>query len=140
LIERAWKRARTFINTNRGRIEALAEAPAKSVRVPAMRLPHGSRARIRLSDDRLGGNVDFTVYWWDADTMGPSIGAFPAAMGAPTYLNNAKRYSAGTWPTKKLEFFSEEGTTLQLPADAPPTPVPCPGCPSETGAGGSSTG
>ena len=42
------------------------------------------------------GNKDFTPTWWDPDTDGPPSLGFPGGKGALWYLDNAKRYYAGT--------------------------------------------
>jgi hypothetical protein len=81
-------------------------------------------------------NKDFTASWWDPDTEGPPILGFPGGPGTLWYLNDAKRYYAGHWPTKPLTFFDKSNAIYQF--DAPtetPTVLPCTGCPSETGEG-----
>jgi hypothetical protein len=82
------------------------------------------------------GNKDFTPTWWDPDTVGPPSLGFPGGQGALWYLDDAKRYYAGTWPTKKMTFFDESNSIYQFDAPAePPDVLPCAGCPSETGVG-----
>jgi hypothetical protein len=91
-------------------------------------------------DEYLRGNQDFTAVWWDPETLGLSvIATAPPAPGTLWYLDGAKRYNAGHWPTKPLEYF-EESNAIHEGTEAQPVPVACKGCPSETGAGGSSTG
>jgi hypothetical protein len=83
--------------------------------------------------------ADFTVQWWDPDTPTPAFQDRPAAQGTMWYPDGAKRYTHGTWPTKPLRFFDSSSAVQTV--DAPEeVKVPCPGCPSETGTGGSSTG
>jgi hypothetical protein len=92
-------------------------------------------------DEYLRGNQDFTAVWWDPDTLGLSVIANqPPAPGTLWYLDGAKRYYAGHWPTQPLTFFDESNAIHEGSDAAPPVPVPCKGCPSETGEGGSSTG
>jgi hypothetical protein len=83
--------------------------------------------------------ADFNVQWWDPETMSPAYRDRPAALGTMWYPEGAKRYTIGTWPTKPLEFF-DKANAVQVVDPPPEMPVRCPGCPSETGAGGSSTG
>jgi hypothetical protein len=91
-------------------------------------------------DEYLRGNQDFTAVWWDPKTLGLSvIASAPPAPGTLWYLDGAKRYNAGHWPTKPLTFFDQSNATHEG-SETQPVPVPCKGCPSETGAGGSSTG
>jgi hypothetical protein len=85
-------------------------------------------------DEYLRGSQDFTAAWWDPNVPGVSFGNLPPGQGGYFYLDNAKRYHAGTWPTKPMKFFdrSNSSNTITFP---PPQPVPCHGCPSETGQG-----
>jgi hypothetical protein len=79
------------------------------------------------------GNKDFTASWWDPDTDGPPILGFPGGKGTLWYLDDAKRFYAGHWPTKPLEFFDTSKAMYQFDAPlAPPEVVPCEGCPSAT--------
>ena len=89
-------------------------------------------------DEYLPGNKDFTAAWWDPDTDGPPLTnlGLPGGKGTLYYLNDAKRYYAGHWPTKPLKFFDQSNSIYQFDAPATPlVPVPCNGCPSETGQG-----
>jgi hypothetical protein len=64
--------------------------------------------------------------WWDPDTLGLSvIASQPPAPGTLWYLDGAKRYYAGHWPTKPLEFFDESNAIHEASEAAPPVPVPC---------------
>lgn len=87
-------------------------------------------------DEYLRGNQDFVAVWWDPTTVASSFGT-PPAPGTLGYLDGGKRYNAGHWPTKALTFFNKDNAIYQ----PPPTggqqlvPVPCHGCPSETGHG-----
>jgi hypothetical protein len=87
-------------------------------------------------DEYTRGNKDFAVSWWDPNTNGPPSLGFPGGKGALWYLDNAKRYYGGHWPTRPLKFFSKSNSIYQFDAPAAPRPVvPCTGCPSETGQG-----
>jgi hypothetical protein len=91
-------------------------------------------------DEYLRGNQDFTAAWWDPVTLGLSvIASAPPAPGTLWYPDDAKRYNATHWPTKPIKFF-DEANAIHEGTEAQPVPVPCKGCPSETGQGGSSTG
>ena len=82
------------------------------------------------------GNKDFTPTWWDPNTEGPPSLGFPGGKGALYYLDNAKRYYGGHWPTKPMKFFDKSNSIYQFAAPAePPALIPCTGCPSETGQG-----
>jgi hypothetical protein len=82
------------------------------------------------------GNKDFAPTWWDPETTGPPTLGFPGGKGALWYLDDAKRYYAGHWPTKTLKFFDKANSIYQFDAPAaPPSVLPCTGCPSETGQG-----
>jgi hypothetical protein len=85
-------------------------------------------------DEYLRGSQDFTLVWWDPDAPGVAFGSLPPGKGNYWYLDGAKRYYAGHWPTKPLKFFdrSTSSNTVDFPD---PQPVPCKGCPSETGQG-----
>jgi hypothetical protein len=85
-------------------------------------------------DEYLRGSQDFTVVWWDPDTAGTSLGGLPPGQGTWFYLDGAKRYYAGHWPTKAMKFFDKSTSSNTIDA-ATPEPVPCSGCPSETGQG-----
>ncbi len=82
------------------------------------------------------GNKDFTATWWDPVTEGPPMLGFPAGTGTLWYIDGAKRFYAGAWPTKRMALFDESGGAIRqfdtLVADEVP---PCTGCPSETGQG-----
>src|SRR5262245_35163537 len=58
-------------------------------------------------EEYMRGNKDFTASWWDPDTDGPPILGFPGGKGTLWYLDNAKRFYAGHWPTKPLELFNK---------------------------------
>ena len=82
------------------------------------------------------GNKDFTPTWWDPNTDGPPSLGFPGGKGALYYLDNAKRYYGGHWPSKPMKFFDKSNSIYQFDAPAePPALIPCSGCPSETGQG-----
>ncbi len=92
-------------------------------------------------DEYLRGNQDFTLVWYDPVTPAPALGTLPGGPGTNWYLDGAKRYYAGHYPTKPLKFFDTKTAIHEFATQPPaPVPVPCDGCPSETGEGGSSTG
>jgi hypothetical protein len=85
-------------------------------------------------DEYMRGNKDFTASWWDPNTDGPPILGFPGGKGTLWYLDTAKRYYSGHWPTKPMKMFDKSSAIYQFDAPAaPPEVVPCQGCPSETG-------
>lgn len=87
-------------------------------------------------DEYLRGNLDFTVVWWDPDTVGPTLPGFPDGQGVLWYVDGGQRYFAGEWPTEPITFFDKSNSILEFAtAPMPVEPVPCPGCPSETGRG-----
>ena len=82
------------------------------------------------------GNKDFAPTWWDPNTDGPPSLGFPGGKGALWYLDNAKRYYAGHWPTEADEVLRQ--VELDLPvrrAGGAARVDPVHGCPSETGQG-----
>jgi hypothetical protein len=82
------------------------------------------------------GNKDFAVTWWDPKTFGPPTIGFPGGEGTGWYLDTAKRYYAGDWPTKPMKFFDKSNSIYQFDTPVQSSPVlPCNGCPSETGQG-----
>jgi hypothetical protein len=85
----------------------------------------------------LQGGVDYAPIWYDADTVGPSNGLSSVAKGVNWYVGGGTRYIAGTWPTKKFNFFQKKGSVYEVSTDPVivGTPVPCTGCPSEGGPG-----
>ena len=86
------------------------------------------------------GNKDFAPTWWDSNTVGPPSLGFPGGKGTVWYLDNAKRYYGGHWPTKPMKFFDKSNSIYQFDSPAAPPPVvPCTGCPSETGQGSPSS-
>jgi hypothetical protein len=87
------------------------------------------------------GGVDYAPVWYDAETTGPSNGLTAIAKGVNWYLNGGTRYIAGTWPTKKFNFFQKQGAVYEVTPDPAivGTPVPCSGCPSDGGPGTPST-
>jgi hypothetical protein len=83
------------------------------------------------------GGVDYAPVWYDAETTGPSNGLTAVGKGVNWYVNGATRYIAGTWPTKKFNFFQEKGAVYEVTPNPTivGTPVPCTGCPSDGGPG-----
>jgi hypothetical protein len=85
----------------------------------------------------LSMGVDYAPIWYDATTVGPSNGLTSVAKGVNWYLDGAKRYIAGTWPTKPFSFFQKNGAVVEVTPDPAivGAPVPCTGCPSDGGPG-----
>jgi hypothetical protein len=84
--------------------------------------------------------ADYAMKWWDPEAVGVSnLVPGPPAAGKFSFLNDAERYYAGTWPKGNQKFFDRGASIFQLdappPSDAPPD-FPCDGCPS-TRPGGS---
>ncbi len=81
--------------------------------------------------------IDFAPMWWDSNTTGSSNAIRVEGKGVAWYVNDGKRYIAGTWPTKTFNFFDKTGAAFSF--DTPPTPlsadIPCTGCPSTGGPG-----
>jgi hypothetical protein len=87
--------------------------------------------------------ADFAPIWWDSDTTGSSNALNVNGKGVVWYVNDGKRYIAGTWPTKTFNFFDKKGATFAFDTAPPPppgNPAPCTGCPSTGGPGTPSTG
>jgi hypothetical protein len=86
--------------------------------------------------------IDFAPYWWDPVTEGPSNGTGTVAKGVGWFPAQAKRYIAGTWPTKPIAWFD---TSTSITSFANP-PVArngyvgdCKNCPSTGGSGTAGT-
>ena len=81
--------------------------------------------------------VDYGPIWYDVTTVGPSNGLTAIGKGVNWYLDGAKRYIAGTWPTKPFPFFQKKGAVVEVTPDPAivGAPVPCTGCPSAGGPG-----
>ena len=76
----------------------------------------------------LSMGVDYAPIWYDAATVGPSNGLTAIGKGVNWYLDGAKRYIAGTWPTKPFPFFQKNGAVVEVTpiprSSARPCPVP----------------
>jgi hypothetical protein len=88
-------------------------------------------------DEYLELGTDFAPVWYDASTTGPSQVTATVGKGVTMYVNDAKRYHAGSWPKAPFKFFDKAAaidvfTTSPLPVDPP---APCDGCPSQGGPG-----
>jgi hypothetical protein len=73
--------------------------------------------------------------WWNADEEGPgNFNVGVTGKGEYRYIDQGKRYVAGTFPTTKKKFFDTSNSTSvfpELPASEPKWPTyPCEGCPS----------
>jgi hypothetical protein len=86
-------------------------------------------------DGYFASQIDFAPEWIDPDTAGP----LPVAGGTPDkpaqmFVDGGRRYSSGTWPTKKIPYFDKDKAITSFtsqPAGVPVgTPAPCTGCPS----------
>jgi hypothetical protein len=89
-------------------------------------------------DEYLQLGLDFAPMWWDAATTGASNGTGTQGKGVVRYIDGAKRYRSGTWPSKPFPWFEEEGTVVDFATTQPPIPVsagPCSDCPSQGGPG-----
>jgi hypothetical protein len=89
-------------------------------------------------DEYLQLGLDFAPMWWDSDTTGASNGTGTPGKGVARYIDGAKRYRSGTWPSKPFPWFEEEGTVVDFATTQPPLPVSagdCAGCPSQGGSG-----
>jgi hypothetical protein len=80
---------------------------------------------------------DFAPVWWDSETTGTSQAIDSKGKGVAWYVDNAKRYIAGTWPKQTFNFFEKEGATFVFETSPTPVaaPAPCTGCPSSGGPG-----
>ncbi len=81
--------------------------------------------------------TDFAPVWFDATATGASQVTNTNGKGLTMYVNDAKRYHAGSWPKTTFKFFDPTGAvsvfdTSPLPTDPP---APCVGCPSQGGSG-----
>ena len=88
-------------------------------------------------DEYMMVGTDFAPVWYDAETTDASnIYASFVGKGVLWYLDDAKRYSAGQWPTKTFKFFDKAGALVKFTTQPVPQVVAsCTGCPSEGGAG-----
>jgi hypothetical protein len=82
--------------------------------------------------------LDYAPVWWDTETTGPTQVLGNEGKGVEWFLDNAQRYHAGTWPTKRLQWFDKAASVVQF--DTSPTPPPkfagdCNDCPSHGGSG-----
>ena len=83
-------------------------------------------------DEYMALGTDFAPVWFDAKTDSFSQILGTKGTGTTWYLDGAKRYHAGQWPTKPFAFFDASASINQF--DTPPVPltasVPCVECPS----------
>jgi hypothetical protein len=87
-------------------------------------------------DEYMQIGTDFAPVWYDKDTTDFS-NIYPiTGKGVEWYVDGARRYAAGTWPTKPFKFFDTDDAVVKF-ATRPVTavPNPCTGCPSDGGAG-----
>ena len=110
---------------------ALADEPNSSL------VAYGKGPKLPYDEYALSG-YDFSPYWWDPETTGPSNGLGTVGKGVGWFPADAKRYVATTWPKKQFAWFDKSASLYEFPT--PPVPVlgyagDCQGCPS-TGGGG----
>ena len=75
-------------------------------------------------DEYLALGTDFAPVWWDAETPDAYSQIFLSqAKGGEWYVDGAKRYKAGDWPTKPMTFFDKSDRDPGLP-DLADSPVP----------------
>jgi hypothetical protein len=88
-------------------------------------------------DEYMQLGTDFAPVWWDSDTDDASqLSTTLVGTGVEWYLGNAKRFRAGSWPTRPFTFFDKTGAVVKFPTSpTPQVPNPCTGCPSSGGAG-----
>ena len=87
-------------------------------------------------DEYMQLGTDFTPVWYDQDTVGFS-NIFPiSGKGVEWYVNGARRYAAGHWPTKRFAFFDTSDAVVNFTTRPVPLVAnPCTGCPSDGGEG-----
>lgn len=106
-------------------------------RVNSFEIAFGATADLPY-DEYLAIGLDATLVWWSGDTPLPAnaSGAIAfAGTGTYLYVNGARRYESGKWPTALPEFFDTAASTAALdplPATDVPPDYPCPGCPSSS--------
>ncbi len=84
-------------------------------------------------DEYLALGTDFAPVWWDSELPDAYSQIFLSqAKGGEWYVDGAKRYKAGDWPTKPMTFFDKTTAIQVFPTSpTPPSqPNPCTGCPS----------
>jgi hypothetical protein len=87
-------------------------------------------------DEYMSGGSDFAPVWYDAATTGNSNIFAISGKGVEWYLDGARRYAAGHWPTKPFAFFDKTGAIIDFATQPVPlVPNPCTGCPSSGGEG-----
>ena len=90
-------------------------------------------------DETAGFGSDRALAWWDADSEGPTQVAGTIGKGVFQYLNNGENVTYDEFTTKTPKFFDKSVSVTQLdaaalfPGGAPPTPLPCGQCPSNSG-------
>jgi hypothetical protein len=87
-------------------------------------------------DEYMQLGTDFAPVWYDKDTVDFS-NIYPiSGQGVEWYVDGARRYAAGTWPTKPFKFFDKTGAVVKFATrPVPRVPSPCTGCPSDGGEG-----
>ncbi len=123
-------------NVQRGFFAVPAEYGAASDDPGTIQVAWGKTAGLPVPSYFTRGS-DFAAVWYDAKTKGESQVYPTVGEGVTWFTDNGKRYAAGTWPKKKIEFFKKAGSIYAF--DAPPVPlapvIPCEGCPSSGGPG-----
>ena len=93
-------------------------------------------------DEYMTTGTAFAVGWWDSDTVGPS-NVYPDRIdkGVMWYLGDGQLFTPGTWPTKPLGFFSEDGALVSRPTRPYVREInECVNCPINGGPGTPSNG
>ncbi len=88
-------------------------------------------------DEYVTTGTDFAPIWWDTETTGPSQAVGLEGKGVAWFVGNAKRYLAGTYPTKPFTWFDKTDALVSFatyPGALPVAAPPCTTCPATTGA------
>jgi hypothetical protein len=96
---------------------------------------YGRTAKLGYDEYLTGGDV--ALFWWDTETVGPSVAVNLAdSAGVYQYLDDGKRYIKGQIPSN-VKFF-DKSNSINVITTVPPKDVqpdyPCDGCPSSGGA------
>jgi hypothetical protein len=77
--------------------------------------------------------LDYAPYFYEPNEVGPSNVVPTDGKGVSYYLDGSKRYKAGSWPKKALNWFDKDGAVLIFPTRPDPTPVytECTQCPAK---------
>ena len=90
-------------------------------------------------DEYMQLGLDFAPVWYDKDSTSQSQVTGTVDKGTTWYVDGAKRYRGGEWPTKRFAFFDKASSVSHFDTRQTPEPTHigvCAGCPSDTGRGG----